>query len=145
METAFYYTRTDSQQQACPPYTTFMVVVYHHEDTHPIAEVHDPLHIEVHPTEWLPLTNNDLADTNLLSSMGKAISYAFRQKVLLRCLHAHAWDLTAVGKALNMSGCANVIRAIHDLGLVQVYKKAKADGFVRHGGRRTRPKKARNQ
>lgn len=84
------------------------------------------------------------AEVNVLSALGNSFSEAVRRRLLLACLEAASWNMTAVSSALRLGGACNVARVMKDLGLGDLLAKARRSGLVRRGGRRVgagRPKK----
>lgn len=55
--------------------------------------------------------------------------------LLLKTLREHDWNLSAAAVALRVNGSGNLLRAIRQLGLVDEYEAAKAEGLVRPGPR----------
>lgn len=57
------------------------------------------------------------------------------RRALHKSLKAHRWQLAKVAEELRLSGSANVIRAIRQLGLGDEYAAARARGDVKSGPR----------
>lgn len=57
------------------------------------------------------------------------------RRALRKSLKAHRWQLVKVAEELRMSGSANVIRAIRQLGLTDEYDAARSRGDVKSGPR----------
>jgi hypothetical protein len=123
--------------------------------THPDITVTDGAH-------WLPnilldgpnallhaavdlLSHYDLTTLNVstLNYIGARVSAELRRVILLRELEATGWNLTHTADRLRMSGSANVLRAIKELGLTYAYEDAKRKGIIKTGGRRKRVVKAK--
>lgn len=60
-----------------------------------------------------------------LAEIGRTAAKAAQRKALLAALRRHGWNLAAAGADMQVGGSANVIRAIHTLGLTAEYDAAR--------------------
>jgi transcriptional regulator with GAF, ATPase, and Fis domain len=67
----------------------------------------------------------DLEEALSFAEIGRRAAKEAQRAALLEALKQEDWNLTAVAKRLSMGAASNVIRAIRDLDLREVYDNAR--------------------
>lgn len=74
--------------------------------------------------------------TRPLREVVREAAHAAARAAIVEALDAHGWNLTRAARALGLSRCSSLVRAMERHGMADVLDAARADGRITHDWRR---------